>query len=233
MSKEQSTYEPGLYLVPTPIGNLEDMTIRALRLLSTAEIIACEDTRVTGQLLKQYSITPQRLYSCREHNEKEASIYLCSEVKNGSRVCYVSDAGTPGISDPGSLLIQTAIEQNIPYHVLPGATAFIPALLQSGFSCDEWTFMGFPPHKKGRSMFIDKVANINHTIIVYESPHRIVNLMEELHNHKHLQDRPMYLIREITKRFEESYRGLPQEILAALQDSPAKGEFVLIISGSN
>ncbi|MBM4150490.1 MAG: 16S rRNA (cytidine(1402)-2'-O)-methyltransferase [Ignavibacteria bacterium] len=233
MSKEQSTYEPGLYLIPTPIGNLEDMTIRALRLLSTAEIIACEDTRVTGQLLKQYSITPQRLYSCREHNEKEASIFLCSEVKKGSRVCYVSDAGTPGISDPGSLLIQTAIEENIPYHVLPGATALIPALLQSGYSCDEWTFLGFPPHKKGRSMFIDKLANINHTIIVYESPHRIVNLMEELHNNTQLQVRPMYLIREITKRFEESYRGLPQEILAALQDSPAKGEFVLIISGSN
>jgi len=233
MSKEQSTYEPGLYLVPTPIGNLEDMTIRALRLLSTAEIIACEDTRVTGQLLKQYSITPQRLYSCREHNEKEASIFLCSEVKKGLRVCYVSDAGTPGISDPGCLLIQTAIEENIPYHVLPGATALIPALLQSGYSCDEWTFLGFPPHKKGRSMFIDKVASINHTIIVYESPHRIVNFMEELHNNTQLQVRPMYLIREITKRFEESYRGLPQEILAALQDSPAKGEFVLIISGSN
>ena len=233
MKNEEKQYDPGLYLIPTPIGNLEDMTIRALRLLSVAEIIACEDTRVTGQLLKQYSITPQKLYSCREHNEKSVSEYLCTEVLSGKRVCYVSDAGTPGISDPGMILIQTAINLNIPYHVLPGATAIIPALIQSGFANDDWCFMGFPPHKKGRSMFIDKVANINHTIIVYESPHRIVNLMEELHNHKHLQDRPMYLIREITKRFEESYRGLPQEILAALQDSPAKGEFVLIISRSN
>lgn len=232
MNKEHSIYEPGLYLLPTPIGNLEDMTIRALRLLSTAEIIACEDTRVTGQLLKQYSITPQRLYSCREHNEKEASIYLCSEVKKGLRVCYVSDAGTPGISDPGSILIQTAIEQDIPYHVLPGSTALIPALLQSGFSSDEWTFMGFPPHKKGRSMFIDKLANIKHTIIVYESPHRIMNLMEELNNHSQLQVRSLYLIRELTKKYEQSYRGLPKEILEALQESPAKGEFVLIISGS-
>lgn len=233
MSNEPSKYEPGLYLVPTPIGNLEDMTIRALRLLSTAEIIACEDTRVTGQLLKQFSIIPHKLYSCREHNEKEASMYLCSEVKKGMRVCYVSDAGTPGISDPGNLLIQTAIEQQIPYHVLPGATALIPALLQSGYDSDAWTFMGFPPHKKGRSMFIEQLATIQHTIIVYESPHRIENLIDELDNHTELRQRSMYLIREITKKFEQSYRGLPEEIRTSLNGSPAKGEFVLIISGSN
>lgn len=116
--------------------------------------------------------------------------------------------------------------------MLPGSTALIPALLQSGFSSDEWTFMGFPPHKKGRSMFIDNLANIKHTIIVYESPHRIMNLMEELNNHSQLQVRSMYLIRELTKKYEQSYRGLPKDILEALQESPAKGEFVLIISGS-
>jgi len=231
MKHDESTYSAGLYLVPTPIGNLEDMTIRALRLLSVAEIIACEDTRVTGQLLKQYSITPRRLYSCREHNEKEASEYLCGEVKKGSRVCYVSDAGTPGISDPGAILIQTAIQHDIPYHVLPGSTALIPALIQSGFDTSQWSFIGFPPHKKGRSSFIDRISVYEHPVIVYESPHRIHELLTELSSHENLSKRQMYLIREITKKYEQSYRGIPLEILDALSNSPAKGEFVLVISG--
>ena len=233
MSKEPIIYEPALYLVPTPIGNLEDITIRALRLLSNAEIIACEDTRVTGQLLKQYSIIPQKLYSCREHNEKEASIYLCNEVKKGAVVCYVSDAGTPGISDPGMILLQTAIQEQIPYHVLPGATALIPALIQSGFTSSEWTFVGFPPHKKGRDAFIERISEMKHTIVLYESPHRIKEFMKDLETHPILQHKNMYLIRELTKKFEQSYRGFPSDIYTELTKSPAKGEFVLIISGES
>lgn len=233
MSKEPIIYEPALYLVPTPIGNLEDITIRALRLLSNADIIACEDTRVTGQLLKQYSIIPQKLYSCREHNEKEVSLYLCNEVKKGAVVCYVSDAGTPGISDPGMILLQTAIHEQIPYHVLPGATALIPSLIQSGFNSSEWTFVGFPPHKKGRDAFIDRLSEMKQTIVLYESPHRIKDLMKDFVTHPILQHKHMYLIRELTKKFEQSYRGLPSDIYTELNDSPAKGEFVLIISGES
>ncbi|NBO71016.1 16S rRNA (cytidine(1402)-2'-O)-methyltransferase [bacterium] len=231
MSKEQFVYEPGLYVVPTPIGNLEDITIRALRLFSAAEIIACEDTRVTGQLLKQYSITPQKLYSCREHNEKEASTFLCDQVKKGSRVCYVSDAGTPVISDPGSILIQTAITECIPYFVLPGATALIPALIQSGFDCSIWTFVGFPPHKKGRESFLKHVSQMNQTVIMYESPHRIKELISDFASHPIFQHKTMYLIREISKKFEQAYRGKPSDISLSLNASSAKGEFVLVISG--
>ena len=229
MKHEEKQYDSGLYLIPTPIGNLEDMTIRALRLLSIAEIIACEDTRVTGQLLKQYSITPQKLYSCREHNEKSVSDYLCKEVKNGKRVCYVSDAGTPGISDPGMILINTAIDMQIPYHVLPGATAIIPAIVQSGFSTDDWCFMGFPPHKKGRETFIQTVSQRSNVIVLYESPYRIKDLLVSFGMHESLRGRLMYVIREITKKFEESFRGLPDEILHSLNDNNAKGEFVIVI----
>ncbi|MFZ9976747.1 MAG: 16S rRNA (cytidine(1402)-2'-O)-methyltransferase [Candidatus Kapaibacteriota bacterium] len=233
MKNEEKQYDPGLYLIPTPIGNLEDMTIRALRLLSVAEIIACEDTRVTGQLLKQYSITPQKLYSCREHNEKSVSEYLCNEVLSGKRVCYVSDAGTPGISDPGMILIQTAINLNIPYHVLPGATAIIPALIQSGFANDDWCFMGFPPHKKGRESFIQSVSQIHTVIVLYESPYRIMDLLEAFQQNDFLKKRRLYVVREITKKFEQSFRGTPQEILQNMSDHQTKGEFVLVIDKEN
>ena len=229
MKHEEKHYDPGLYFIPTPIGNLEDMTIRALRLLSTAEIIACEDTRVTGQLLKQYSITPQKLYSCREHNEKSVSEFLCKEVLNGKRVCYVSDAGTPGISDPGMILVQTAITMDIPYHVLPGATALIPALVQSGFATDDWCFMGFPPHKKGRETFIQTIAQRTNVIILYESPHRILDFLESCEKHDSLKQRMIYVIREITKKFEQAYRGIPSDILRELNEQHAKGEFVIVI----
>lgn len=229
MKHDEKQYDPGLYLIPTPIGNLEDMTIRALRLLSIAEIIACEDTRVTGQLLKQYSITPQRLYSCREHNEKSVSEYLCKEVQHGKRVCYVSDAGTPGISDPGMILINTAIDMNIPYHVLPGATAIIPALVQSGFPTDDWCFMGFPPHKKGRDSFIQSLAKRENVIVLYESPYRILDLLESFQQHESLKNRFMYVIREITKKYEQAFRGIPSEILQSMNEQNTKGEFVIII----
>ena len=233
MKHEEKQYDPGLYFIPTPIGNLEDMTIRALRLLSTAEIIACEDTRVTGQLLKQYSITPQKLYSCREHNEKSVSEYLCQEVQNGKRVCYVSDAGTPGISDPGMILIQTAITMHIPYHVLPGATALIPALVQSGFETDDWCFMGFPPHKKGRESFISSVAQRPNVIILYESPYRIIDLLESFDKHESLNKRLIYVIREITKKFEQAFRGISTEILQEMNEQNTKGEFVIVIDKEN
>jgi 16S rRNA (cytidine1402-2'-O)-methyltransferase len=230
---EERQYDPGLYLIPTPIGNLEDMTLRALRLLSVSEIIACEDTRVTGQLLKQYSITPQKLYSCREHNEKAVSEYLCGEVKKGKRVCYVSDAGTPGVSDPGMILIQTAIAMDIPYHVLPGATALIPALVQSGFSIEDWCFLGFPPHKKGRDSFINSLRDRKNVIVLYESPYRIKELFTSFEASQDLHTRKYYVVRELTKKFEQSYRGFPTEILKLLTDQNAKGEFVIVIDKEN
>ena len=145
-----TVYSSGLYFIPTPIGNLEDITIRALRLFSAADIIACEDTRVTGQLLKQYKITPKQLVKCHEHNEKSISIELCKAVQQGKIVCYCSDAGMPLMSDPGHILLQTAIEYKIVYTVLPGPSALLPALAMSGFSTESFTFLGFPPHKKGR-----------------------------------------------------------------------------------
>jgi 16S rRNA (cytidine1402-2'-O)-methyltransferase len=229
MNYEERQYEPALYLIPTPIGNLEDMTIRALRLLSTSEIIACEDTRVTGQLLKQYSIIPQKLISCREHNEKSMSDMLCSEVQKGKRVCYVSDAGTPGISDPGMILIETAIALEIPYHVLPGATAIIPALIQSGFGSSDWCFIGFPPHKKGRDTFIREISLRKNVVVLYESPHRILDLLKSMSEIEVLASRQLYVIREITKKFEQSYRGIPSKIRLQLDEQLAKGEFVIVI----
>jgi 16S rRNA (cytidine1402-2'-O)-methyltransferase len=233
VKNEEKQYDPGLYLIPTPIGNLEDMTIRALRLLSVAEIIACEDTRVTGQLLKHYGITPQKLYSCREHNEKSVSEFLCKEVLLGKRVCYVSDAGTPGISDPGMILLQSAIYLNVPYHVLPGATAIIPALIQSGFAQDDWCFMGFPPHKKGRESFIHSLSQKKNVIVLYESPYRIIDLLQSFKQHDALQSRRLYVTRELTKKFEQSFRGSPHEILQAMNEQNTKGEFVLVIDKEN
>ena len=233
MKHEERQYDPGLYLIPTPIGNLEDMTLRALRLLSVSEIIACEDTRVTGQLLKQYSIIPQKLHSCREHNEKSISEFLCNEVKKGKRVCYVSDAGTPGISDPGMILIQTAITMGIPYHVLPGATALIPALVQSGFSTDDWCFLGFPPHKKGRDSFINSISDRKNVVILYESPYRILDLFNSLQSSQTLNARQYYVVRELTKKFEQSFRGNPTEILQLLTEQNIKGEFVIVIDKEN
>lgn len=233
MKQEEHTYSPALYFIPTPIGNLEDMTIRALRLLSTADIIACEDTRVTGMLLKQYSIIPKKLVSCREHNEQSVSEYLCKEVQKGSIVCYVSDAGTPGISDPGMLLIEKALQCTIPYHVLPGSTALIPALIQSGFSTLDWTFVGFPPHKKGRERFIDEIASRKNTIILYESPHRLLQLLEEFSNHISLNVRNLYVVRELTKKFEQSFHGTAATILSNMNNQQVKGEFVIVIDKEN
>jgi len=145
------------------------------------------------------------------------------------RVCYVSDAGTPGVSDPGMILIQTAITMEIPYHVLPGATALIPALVQSGFSTDDWCFVGFPPHKKGRDSFINALGDRKNVVILYESPYRILDLFKSLQSSQTLNARQYYVVRELTKKFEQSFRGNPSEILQLLTEQNAKGEFVIVI----
>lgn len=225
-----TVYTSGLYFIPTPIGNLEDITIRALRLFSAADIIACEDTRVTGQLLKQYKITPKQLVKCHEHNEKSISIELCKAVQQGKIVCYCSDAGMPLMSDPGHILLQTAIEYKILYTVLPGPSALLPALAMSGFSTESFTFLGFPPHKKGRKTFIDSLESYLNTIILYESPHRLLSLLEDLSTHHTLKNRKLYIVREISKKFEQGYFGLPIECLDMLISQGVKGEFVVVLS---
>lgn len=225
-----TVYTPGLYFVPTPIGNLEDITIRALRLFSSADIIACEDTRVTGQLLKLYKIVPKRLVVCHEHNEKSVSLELCREVQQGNIVCYCSDAGTPLLSDPGHILLKTAIEFQIPYTVLPGASAILPAIAMSGFSLDSFTFLGFPPHKKGRKTFIEALTLHSNTTILYESPHRLLSLLEDLSTHKTLKNRKLYIVREISKKYEQGIFGLPEECLQLFSQQGVKGEFVVVLS---
>ena len=229
MTKEKYNYPAGLYLVPTPIGNLEDITLRALRLLTVADIIACEDTRNTGQLLKQYGIVPKKLIACQEHNERSVSEQLCMLAQN-SIVCFVSDAGTPLISDPGSILIKTAIKLQVSFTALPGPSALLPALTMSGFSTEQFTFMGFPPHKKGRKHFIDSLEQLVNTVILYESPHRLLSLLEEFSTKELLKNRNMYIVRELTKKYEQQYRGLPSELLSNFQEQGVKGEFVIVLS---
>jgi 16S rRNA (cytidine1402-2'-O)-methyltransferase len=222
-------YQPGIYIVPTPIGNLEDITIRALRLLSAADIIACEDTRTTGQLLQHFSIKPKKLFACHEHNEKSSAQELCKKAAQGQIICYVSDAGTPMISDPGSALIQQAIEQNIHITALPGASALLPALCLSGFNLQSFSFIGFPPHKKGRQTFIQKLTDIPGTVALYESPHRILEFLHSCSQIPALQNRDFVLARELTKKFEQIIRGKPNACHQILEEQGIKGEFVIII----
>lgn len=225
------TLQPGLYLVPTPIGNLEDMTQRAIRILQQADIIACEDTRRTGQLLKQFGIQKKKLSSYHEHNEKEKAKQLANELLAGKTVALVSDAGTPAISDPGYRIIKTAIENDIKIISLPGATAFAPALAASGIPINNFLFLGFPPQKKGRKSFLKKISNLEWTIVLYESPYRILKLIDELIEYCG-GERQICIAREISKIYEEFIRGTLLECREALLKKPSiKGEFVVVIEG--
>ncbi|TAL70952.1 MAG: 16S rRNA (cytidine(1402)-2'-O)-methyltransferase [Bacteroidetes bacterium] len=222
--------EVALYIVPTPIGNLDDITIRAMKILSSANIIASEDTRHTGTMLKALNIPHKKLESYHEHNEEQKSSFLVNEILSRKSVALVTDAGTPGISDPGFRLIRKAIENNIKIISLPGPTAFIPALVASGLPVNEFHFFGFPPAKKGRKTFLQEVAKQKSTSILYESPYKILKLIEELIEFCG-SDRQICIAREISKVFEEYIRGTLEECKQILQSKTAiKGEFVIILS---
>ncbi len=225
--------EVGLYLVPTPIGNLEDVTLRALRVIANADILCCEDTRHTGILLKHYEIFAKRLESYHEHNEKEKTKFIIDEIDKGNSVAVVTDAGSPGISDPAFRLVREATERNIPVFPLPGATAFVPALTGSGLPVSRFKFFGFPPQKKGRNTFIKSLADENCTMILYESPYRIPRLLLQL-SEALGSERRICIAREISKIHEEFIRGSIAECLNVMKNKGTiKGEFVVIIEGKD
>ena len=229
--EEQKTLEAALYLVPTPVGNREDITLRGLRVLQQADIIACEDTRHTGQLLKLYEIQPKQMVSCHEHNEAQAAERILHDISQGKSAAFCSDAGSPGISDPGYRLVLKAVEKGVKIIPLPGATAFVPALTASGLPTDEVIFMGFPPQKKGRQTFLKRVAEQEATVLLYESPYRLLKLLEEIVQYCGAE-RKVCAAREISKMHEEFVRGTAEEVFKNFSGrSAVKGEFVVIIGG--
>ncbi len=222
---------PGkLYIVATPIGNLDDITFRAVEVLKQVDIIACEDTRRTKILLEKYGVA-KKLVSYYNYNERQRAEDLISELKSNKNVALVSDSGTPGISDPGYVLIKRAIEENITVVPIPGPTALICALVASGLPMDEFVFVGFLPHKKGRKTKLQELAQEERTIIIYESPHRILKTLNELL--EHFGDRQIAVAKELTKIYEEFFRGKISEVLKKLTPDKVKGEFVIVISGKD
>lgn len=222
--------EPALYLVPTPIGNLEDITLRAIKTLSSADIIACEDTRTSQNLLKKLDISFNKLISYHEYNEKERAAGLVQNIISGKSVALISDAGTPGISDPGYRIINEAITNNIKIIPLPGANALLPALLGSGFPTNEFLFLGFPPQKKGRQTFLKGACEYSQTLIMYESTHRIGKLITEITEYFG-EDTQICIARELTKIYEEFIRGTAKEVLEIYNTrKELKGEMVVVIN---
>lgn len=219
-----------LYLIPTPIGNLEDITLRALRLLKEVDVVLAEDTRTTSFLFKHFGITTP-LISHHKFNEHKTTTPLVQRIADGQNIALVSDAGTPGISDPGFLLARACIAADIEVECLPGATAFVPALINSGFPCDRFTFEGFLPQKKGRQSRIEALVNETRTMVFYESPHRLVKLLEQLAS-VFGNERRVAVSRELTKLHEETVRGTLQEVHADFSSRAAvKGEIVVVVEG--
>lgn len=220
-----------LYIVPTPIGNLEDMTLRAIRVLGEVDFILAEDTRTSSVLLKHYNID-KPLRSHHKFNEHATVASVREAIEAGRDVALISDAGTPGISDPGFLLVRTCVEAGIEVETLPGATAAIPALVQSGFPCDRFCFEGFLPQKKGRQKRLTELESESRTIIFYESPFRVVKALEQFAEHFGAERR-VAVVREITKKFEQTVRGTLAEAIAHFKSYPPKGEFVIVLAGKD
>lgn len=218
-----------LFIVPTPIGNLEDITLRAIRTLEEVDYILAEDTRTTSVLLKHLGIE-KKMYSHHKFNEHATSAMVAEAIEGGRNVALVSDAGTPGISDPGFLLVRTCVEAGLEVETLPGPTAFVPALVQSGFPCDRFCFEGFLPQKKGRNKRIAALADEERTMIFYESPFRVVKLLQQLAEVMG-EEREASVSREITKKFEQTVRGTLAELIEHFTTNDPKGEFVVIVSG--
>ena len=220
-----------LYLIPTPVGNMEDITLRALRLLKEVDVILAEDTRTTAKLLKHYEIgTP--LLSHHKFNEHQQVDRIAERIEKGENIALVSDAGTPGISDPGFLLTRTCVERGIETECLPGATAFVPALVNSGFPCDRFCFEGFLPQKKGRQKKLNALTDESRTMIFYESPYRLVKALEQMAE-VFGPNRYACVAREISKMFEEFKRGTLEELAAWYTQHGVKGEIVLIVAGKD
>jgi 16S rRNA (cytidine1402-2'-O)-methyltransferase len=219
-----------LFIVPTPIGNLEDMTLRAIRILQDVDAILAEDTRVTAKLLTHFKIHKQ-VISYHQNNEHQKTSEVIAHLKAGKTLALVTDAGTPGISDPGFLLASNCIKENIAVETLPGATAFVPALVNSGLPCDRFFFEGFLPHKKGRQTRIEFLSQLPYTFVLYESPHRIQKTLEQLAIYCG-NNRNACISRELTKIFEENRHGSLASLLQHYTENPPKGELVVVVAGT-
>ena len=218
-----------LYIVPTPIGNLEDMTFRAIKVLQEVDLILAEDTRNSGKLLKHFEITTP-MQSHHMHNEHKMVDRIVERLKSGESIALISDAGTPAISDPGFLLTRTCIENDIEVDCLPGATAFVPALVNSGFPNDKFIFEGFLPIKKGRQTRLQLLAEETRTMIFYESPHKLIKTLTQFAEYFG-EDRKVSVSRELTKLYEETIRGTAKDLLTHFTDKTPKGEFVIVVEG--
>ena len=220
---------PSLTLVPTPIGNLEDITLRALNVLKSVDTILAEDTRTSGVLLKHFGIE-KKIQSFHIFNEHKALIGLIDRLKKGERMALVSDAGTPGISDPGFLLVRECLKEGLEVECLPGPTAFVPALVKSGFPTDRFVFEGFIPHKKGRQTWFKTLADEERTIVCYESPHRLLKTLEQIVEYFGTE-RLVSVSRELTKLFEETKTSNALDVLQYFSSKEVKGEIVVVIHG--
>lgn len=220
-----------LFIVPTPIGNLEDITLRAINVLKTVDVVLAEDTRTSGNLLKHLGIS-KPLQSYHIHNEHQTVTRVIERILKGETMALVSDAGTPAVSDPGFLLVRECIKYGIAIECLPGATAFVPALVNSGLPSDRFTFEGFLPHKKGRQTRLQNLVNEERTMIFYESPHRLLKSLTQFAEYFG-SDRQVSVSRELTKIFEENIRGTVTEVLAYFSAKTIKGEIVIIVGGKN
>lgn len=218
-----------LYLVPTPLGNLKDITLRALEVLQQVDLILCEDTRTSSKLLQHYKIE-KPLTPYHQHNEHKVVAHLADQLQAGKTMALITDAGTPGISDPAFLLVRECIKQNIRVECLPGAAAFVPALVNSGIPTNRFVFEGFLPLKKGRQTLMKKLAEEERTIVFYESPMRLVKTLEELITYLG-PDRACSVSRELTKLFEENKRGSLQEVADYFKSKTIKGEIVVVVAG--
>lgn len=220
-----------LYIVPTPIGNLGDMTHRALTVLAEVDLILCEDTRTSGKLLQHYGVeTPTRAHHM--HNEHREVERLTSQLSEGMCMALISDAGTPAISDPGFLLVRSCLAAGLDVITLPGPTAFVPALVQSGLPCERFVFEGFLPHKKGRKTRIEALARETRTMVFYESPHRLVKTLQQLVE-AFGPSRQASVSRELTKLYEETQRGTLSELYTHFENQAPKGELVLVVGGKS
>ena len=221
---------PKLYIVPTPIGNLKDMTFRAVEVLKDVDLILAEDTRTSGKLLKHFEISTQ-MHSHHMHNEHKMVDGLIQKLKSGLTIALISDAGTPAISDPGFLLTRACVENGIDVECLPGATAFVPALVNSGLPNNKFVFEGFLPVKKGRQTRLKLLVEEPRTIIFYESPHKLIKTLANFCEYFG-EDRPVSVSRELTKLYEETIRGTAKEVLDYYTNKPPKGEIVIIVRGN-
>lgn len=221
-----------LYLVPTPVGNMEDMTLRAIRLLKEADVILCEDTRTSGILLRHFDIEGKKLMAHHKFNEHGTSSGIVERLKAGQTICLITDAGTPGVSDPGFFLVREAVAAGVTVQTLPGATAFTPALVSSGLPCDRFCFEGFLPQKKGRQTRLEELKDEVRTMIFYESPHRLLKTLEQFAE-VFGEERLVSVCREISKVHEESVRGTLKEVAGHFRQTEPRGEIVIILQGTD